>query len=56
MTKFAQTPDGQILIIGKPPSAEIMAEIADRMGETEGAVEVDAKELEAFLMGLEEAR
>lgn len=56
MTKFAQTPDGQIVIIGKPPSAELMAEITDRMGETEGAVIVDAKELEAFLLGLEEAK
>lgn len=54
MTKFTLLPDGNILIIGKPASAEIMAEIGDRVGPTEGVVEVDARELEDFLRSLAE--
>lgn len=49
MTQFTLLPDGNILIIGKPASTEVMAEIGDRVGPTEGVVEVDAKELEDFL-------
>lgn len=52
MTQFTLLPDGNILIIGKPASANVIAEIGDRIGPTEGAVEVDAKELEDFLRGL----
>lgn len=49
MARFTLLPDGQVHIVGKSPPSEILEEIKDRMEPEEGAVVVEAAELEAFL-------
>ncbi len=49
MAKLTQMPDGHIHIIGKPPSQDVLGELADRIGPDEAAVVVPADEMRAFL-------
>lgn len=50
MTKLTLTEDGKtVLIIGKPPSEDIMAQLRDRLSPGEGVVEVSAEDMAAFI-------
>ncbi|HET8726604.1 MAG TPA: hypothetical protein VFO41_03745 [Alphaproteobacteria bacterium] len=48
--------DGMLRIIGKPPSPELLEQIAHRIGPDEAAVVISAEAVDAYLKQLEEHR
>ena len=49
MAKFTLMADGNIHIVGEAPSAELLEQLAGRIGADEAAVVVPAHDMSAFL-------